>query len=146
MTAIPTNQLVTVFGGSGFVGRHLVRALANQGWRIRVAVRHPNTAHFLRPMGRVGQIQLLRTNVRSDDDVRLALHGADAAINLVGVLAESGRQRFKSLHVEAAERIARLSAQSGVGRLIHFSALGASASAPAIYFQSKAEGEARVRA
>jgi uncharacterized protein YbjT (DUF2867 family) len=146
MTAIPTNQLVTVFGGSGFIGRHLVRALANQGWRIRVAVRHPNTAHFLRPMGRVGQIQTLKTNVRNDDDVRLALKGADAAINLVGILAQGGRQRFNALHVEAAERIARLSAQMRVGRLIHFSALGASEEAPALYFQSKAEGEARVRA
>jgi NADH dehydrogenase len=97
-------------------------------------------------MGRVGQIQTLKTNVRRDGDVRLALRGADAAINLVGILAQGGGQRFNALHVEAAERIARLSAEMQVGRLIHFSAIGASEEAPAIYFQTKAEGERRVQA
>ncbi|MCH8859189.1 MAG: complex I NDUFA9 subunit family protein [Proteobacteria bacterium] len=146
MTAIPSAKLVTIFGGSGFIGRHIVRALANEGWRIRVAVRRPNCAHFLKPMGRVGQIQLLKTNVRSNDDVTAALTNADAAINLVGIVVQRRRQRFESLHIEAAERIARTAHEKNVGRLIHFSALGANASAPARYFQTKAEGEARVRA
>jgi NADH dehydrogenase len=146
MTEIPQDRLVTVFGGSGFLGRHVVRALANDGWRVRVAVRRPNVAHFLKPMGRVGQIQILRTNVRNDAQVEAALRGADAAINLVGILAQRGRQRFDALHVEAAGRIAGAAKAMGTARLVHFSALGASEKAPARYFQSKAEGESAVRA
>jgi NADH dehydrogenase len=146
MTGIPKDRLVTVFGGSGFVGRHLVRSLANQGWRIRVAVRRPNVAHFLKPMGRVGAIQIVRTNVRNDADVQAALRGADAAVNLVGVLAQSGRQRFDALHVEAAGRIAAAAKSAGVSRLVHFSAMGANDKAPSRYFRSKAEGENAVRA
>ena len=146
MTAIVTSKLVTVFGGSGFVGRHIVRALANDGWRIRVAVRRPNCAHFLKPMGRVGQIQLLKTNVLDDAQVSEALRDADAAVNLVGILAQSGRQRFDAVHIAAAERVAKGVKAAGVTRLIHFSALGANANAPARYFRTKAEGEARVRA
>ena len=146
MTAIPTTKLVTIFGGSGFLGRHIVRALANEGWRIRVAVRKPNSAHFLKPMGRVGQIQIVKTNVRDDTAVDAALKGADAAINLVGVLAQSGRQGFLALHAEAAERIAKAATGHHVARLLHVSALGAAADSPALYGRSKAEGEARVRA
>jgi NADH dehydrogenase len=146
MTAIPSSKLVTIFGASGFLGRHIVRALANDGWRVRAAVRHPNTAHFLKPMGRVGQIQLLKTNVTDDAAVDRALRGADAAINLVGILFESGSQRFAALHAEAAERIASLSAKHGVARLLHMSALGAAAASPSVYSRSKAQGEARVRA
>jgi NADH dehydrogenase len=146
MTGIPKDRLVTVFGGSGFIGRHLVRSLANQGWRIRVAVRRPNVAHFLKPMGRVGQIQIVRTNVRSDAQVEAALRGADAAVNLVGVLAQRGRQRFDALHVEAAGRIAAAAKAARTSRLVHFSAMGASDRAPARYFRSKAEGETGVRA
>src|SRR5882757_1420060 len=100
MTAIPSSKLVTVFGASGFLGRHIVRALGNDGWRVRAAIRHPNTAHFLKPMGRVGQIQLLKTNVLDDAAVDSALHGADAAINLVGILSQSGSQRFTTLHAD----------------------------------------------
>ncbi len=145
MTAIPQSRLVTIFGGSGFVGRHIVRALANEGWRIRIAVRRPHVAHFLRPMGRVGQIQLLKTNVRNDDDVAAALDGADAVINLVALIKQSGAQRFDAIHVEGSERVARLAAAAGVKRLIHFSALGASTEAPARYFRTKATGENRVQ-
>jgi len=145
MTAIPGTKLVTIFGGSGFLGRHVVRALAKDGWRIRVAVRHPNTAHFLKPMGRVGQIQLLKCNVAEDDDVDAALAGVDAAINLVGILAQSGHQRFYRLHVEAAERIARMAKEHGAGQLVHVSAAGVAEEAPALYFRTKWEGEQRVR-
>ncbi len=146
MTAIPTARLVTIFGGSGFLGRHIVRALANEGWRIRVAVRRPNIAHFLRPMGRVGQIQIVKTNVLDGEQVSAALKDADAAINLVGILAQSGRQRFDAVHAAAAELVARRAHEAGIARLIHFSALGANANAPAHYFRTKADGEARVRA
>jgi NADH dehydrogenase len=146
MTAIPSTKLVTVFGGSGFLGRHIVRALANDGWRIRVAVRRPNTAHFLKPMGRVGAIQLVRANIRDEAAVDAAMKGADAAINLVGILFESGSQRFGELHAQGAERIAKAAAAHNVTRLLHFSALGASADSPALYARSNAEGEMRVRA
>jgi len=146
MTAIPSTKLVTLFGGSGFLGRHMVRALANDGWRIRVAVRRPHTAHFLRPMGRVGQIQIVKVNVRDDDSVSAAMRGADAAINLVGILAQTGSQRFRSLHVEGAERIAKAAAAQNVARLLHVSALGAAADSPSLYARTKAEGEMRVRA
>ena len=146
MTAIPSSKLVTVFGASGFLGRHIVRALANDGWRVRAAVRYPNTAHFLKPMGRVGQIQLLKTNVTDEAAVDAALRGADAAINLVGVLSESGSQRFAALHADAAERIARLAAKHGVARLVHVSALGTNAGSSSVYARTKAQGEERVRA
>jgi len=146
MTAIPSSKLVTVFGASGFLGRHIVRALGNDGWRVRAAIRHPNTAHFLKPMGRVGQIQLLKTNVNDDAAVDAALRGADAAINLVGVLSESGSQRFTALHANAAGRIAEHAAKHGVARLLHVSALGADVNSPSFYARSKAQGEERVRA
>jgi uncharacterized protein YbjT (DUF2867 family) len=145
MTGIPTTRLVTIFGGSGFLGRHMVRALANEGWRIRVAVRRPNNALFLRPMGRVGQVQLVKTNVHDEDAVRAALRGADAAINLVAVLYQTGSQRFDSLHVGAAERIARAASALGVGRLLHVSALGVERNERSRYARTKVLGEQRVR-
>jgi len=145
MTGIPSSKLVTVFGGSGFLGRHIVRALANGGWRIRVAVRKPNLAHFLTPMGRVGQIQLLKTNILREDSVRAALREADAAINLVGILYQTGNQRFDSIHAEGAARIARLSSELGVGRLLHVSTLGADPESTSKYARSKAAGERAVR-
>jgi NADH dehydrogenase len=145
MTGIPTTRLVTIFGGSGFLGRHMVRALANDGWRIRVAVRRPNNALFLKPMGRVGQIQIVKANVQDEEAVRSALKGAEAAINLVAVLYQSGNQRFESLHVEAAERIARLASEMGVQRLLHVSALGVERNTRARYAVTKTLGEARVR-
>src|SRR5258706_1857833 len=144
MTAIPSDRLITIFGGSGFLGRHIVRALANDGWRIRAAVRNPNTAHFLLPMGRVGQIQLLKANVRDDKAVDAALKGAHAAVNLIGILSQSGAQNFPALHAEAAERIARLAAAHGVARLLHVSALGASLDSPSLYARTKAQGEEAV--
>jgi NADH dehydrogenase len=145
MTGIPSTKLVTLFGGSGFLGRHMVRALANDGWRIRVAVRRPNNALFLRPMGRVGQIQIVKANVHDEDAVRAALKGADAAINLVAVLYQSGSQRFESLHVEAAERIARQASELGIGRLLHISGLGVDRNEHSRYAQTKVRGEESVR-
>ena len=145
MTAIPSAKLVAVFGGSGFLGRHIVRALARDGWRVRVGVRHPNTAHFLRPMGRVGQIQIVKANLLKGDDVAEMMREATAVINLVGILFQRGSQRFQTIHTEGAEAVARAASENGVGRLIHFSALGASADSPSHYARSKAEGEKRVR-
>jgi uncharacterized protein YbjT (DUF2867 family) len=146
MTAIPSAKLVAIFGGSGFLGRHIVRALARDGWRVRVGVRHPNTAHFLRPMGAVGQIQILKANLLKSDDVAEMMGEAKAVINLVGILFERGSQSFRAVHVEGAAALARAAADHGVGRLIHFSALGASDESPSHYARSKAEGEKRVRA
>ncbi len=139
------HTLVTVFGGSGFIGRYAVRALANAGHRVRVCVRHPNLANYLLPMGHVGQIQVVRANATDAEAVERALAGADAAINLVGILYESGKQRFQSLHTEAAATIAAAAAQQGVRRLVHVSALGADAQSPSHYAQSKGRGEERVR-
>src|SRR5580698_1484888 len=99
--------LVTVFGGSGFLGRHVVRALANRGYRIRVAVRRPGLAGYLRPMGRVGQIHAVQANLRYPDSVAAAVRDADVVVNLVGILFESGRQRFDAVHSTGAETVAR---------------------------------------
>jgi NADH dehydrogenase len=145
MVAVPSTKLVTIFGGSGFLGRHIVRALANDGWRIRVAVRHPNTAHFLKPMGRVGQIQIVKANIRDDGQVTAALMHAYAAVNLVGILTQGGSQRFDDIHTEGAARIARIATALDVARLVHVSALGASTESSSRYSRTKAKGEALVR-
>ena len=138
--------LVVVFGGSGFVGTQAVRALARRGWRVRVAVRRPHHAIDLKPMGDVGQIQIVRCDVRRDADVEAALRGADAVINLVGVLYETGSADFQTMHVEAAERIAKAAAADGVTRLVQVSAIGADENAEGAYGRSKGQGEAAVRA
>jgi len=138
-------KLVTVFGGSGFLGRYTVRAFARAGHRIRVGVRKPHLANFLLPMGHVGQILIVHANVADDDSVARALKGADAAVNLVGILYETGRQKFQELHADAAETIAQTVRAQGVGALVHVSAIGAAADAEAVYARTKAEGEARVR-
>lgn len=140
------DRLVTVFGGSGFIGRHLVQRLAAKGYRVRVAVRRPNEAMFLKPLGAVGQIQLMQANIRDAASVKAAVSGADAVVNLVGVLYESGAQKFTSLQEEGAGLIAEAAAAAGVGRLIHLSAIGADAASPARYGRTKARGEARVKA
>lgn len=137
--------VVTVFGASGFLGRHLVQRLARQGYRIRAAVRQPGTAHFLRPMGETGQIQPIQANIRSDASVRRLVEGAEAVINLVGILHERGRQSFEALHVDGPARIAAHAQASGVKRLVHVSALGADPHAPSAYARSKAAGEAALR-
>jgi NADH dehydrogenase len=138
-------KLVTIFGGSGFVGRHTVRALAKAGWRIRVCVRYPNQAFFLRPAGTVGQIAPLKCDVTDPDQVARVTAGADAVINLTGILVSRG-QSFDEVHAEGARNIAEAAAQAGVGALVHVSAIGADSESASHYAQSKAEGEARVRA
>ena len=137
--------LVTVFGGSGFLGRHVVRALANRGYRIRVAVRRPELTGYLRPMGRVGQIHAVQANVRFAPSIAAALRDTDVAITLVGILFERGRQRFDAVQSAGAEAVA-VASQSVGARLVHISALGADADSPSHYAQSKAEGERRVLA
>jgi uncharacterized protein YbjT (DUF2867 family) len=141
-----SKPLVTVFGGSGFLGRHAVRALAKAGYRIRVAVRHPRSAYFLPPMGTVGQIQLVKCEVQDKDQVAAALAGADAAVNLTGILYQSGHNSFEGVHVEAAGNIAEAARAAGIRTLVHVSVLGADPHSPSQYACSKGEGEAKVRA
>jgi NADH dehydrogenase len=138
-------MLVTVFGGSGFLGRYAVRALARAGHRIRVGVRDPNLANYLLPMGHVGQIQLVRVNVRDADAVRRAMKGAGAVVNLVGILYESGRQKFQELHAVAPGMIAAGAKEAGLGAAVHVSSIGANSDSPSLYARTKAEGEERVR-
>ncbi|MDP3173393.1 MAG: complex I NDUFA9 subunit family protein [Phenylobacterium sp.] len=138
-------NLVTVFGGSGFVGSQVVRALAKRGWRIRVAVRQPNLAYEMRLNGDVGQIDIAQANVRNEASVRRALEGASACVNLVGVLYEGGRQGFQALHVMGARTIAAAARDEGVQQFVQMSALGADPASTAKYARTKAEGEAAVR-
>ncbi len=140
------DRLVTVFGGSGFVGRYVVRALAHDGWRIRVAMRRPHLAPELRVMGDVGQIELQQANIRYPDSVERTLEGAEAAVNLVGVLYEAGRQGFEALQSLGARMLAEKAAARGVERFVQVSAIGADAASPSKYAQTKAAGEAAVRA
>ncbi|MEI9994256.1 MAG: complex I NDUFA9 subunit family protein [Rhizomicrobium sp.] len=139
-------SLITVFGGTGFLGRHTVRALAKAGLRIRVAVRHPNKGFFLPPNGTVGQIALMKCDVQDAEQVAAAVAGADSVVNLTGLLYPHGGQDFDSLHVEAAETIAKAAADAGVRMLVHVSAIGADKDAASSYAASKGAGEARVRA
>lgn len=137
-------QLVTIYGGSGFVGRYVARRMAKAGWRVRVAVRHPNEAMFVRPYGAVGQVEPVLCNIRDDASVRGALIGADVVVNCVGILAEAGKNKFDSVQAEGAERIARLATENGVPRMVHFSAIGADIDAESDYASSKGDGEAGV--
>jgi uncharacterized protein YbjT (DUF2867 family) len=137
-------SLVTVFGGSGFVGRHAVRALAADGWRVRAAVRRPDLAGHLQPMGTVGQIHAVQANVRFPDSVRRAVEGADAVVNLVGILAKSGRQTFPAVHADGARAIAEAARAAGAKTLVHVSAIGADKRSKANYARTKAAGEAAV--
>lgn len=138
--------LVTIFGGSGFLGRYIARRMAKAGWRVRVAVRRPNEALFVRPYGTVGQVEPVQANIRDDASVAAALRGADAVVNCVGILAENSRQRFDAVQHEGAGRIARLAAAAGITNFIHVSAIGANAESDSAYARSKAGGEAAVLA
>jgi NADH dehydrogenase len=138
-------SIVTVFGGSGFVGRNAVQALARAGYRIRVAVRYPNRAPYLPPMGTVGQIQLVKCNVLDEDAVARAVQGADAVVNLVGIASPFGRQTFENIHVGAAETIAKAAMDAGAKILVQMSALGADIDSPSKYASSRARGELAVR-
>lgn len=138
------SRLVTIFGGSGFVGRYITRRLAQDGWRVRVAVRRPNEAIFVRPYGVVGQVEPVLCNVRDDASVATVLEGADVAINCVGILSESGKNTFGLVQHDGADRIARLAAAEGVERFVHVSAIGADAGARSDYARTKGLGEAAV--
>ncbi len=132
--------LVTVYGGSGFVGRHVVRALARRGYRIRVAVRRPDLAFHLQPLGWVGQIHAVQANLRNAASVEAAARDAHVLVNLVGVLKESGRQRFDTVHAFGAEQVALAASNHGTG-LVHVSAIGADEQSASHYSRSKAAGE-----
>ena len=139
-------RLVTVFGGSGFIGRTLVRRLAAQGWVVRAAVQDPTAADFLKPMGDVGQVTPLRADITDPAAVTMAVTGADAVVNLVGVLYESGSRSFENIHVKGAANIAAAAKAAGVAKLVHMSALGADKNSESAYARSKAAGEDAVQA
>ena len=138
------SDMITVFGGSGFLGKQVVRALARKGKRVRVAMRRPHLGQDLRVLGDVGQIQIVQANLRYPESVAAALEGADGAINLVGVLLNQGKQSFDALHVEGAETVAEVCAAKGIRRLVHISALGAGPKG-ARYARTKFAGEEAVR-
>lgn len=137
--------VVTVFGGAGFLGRYVVRALVRKGAQVRVVCRRPDEAMRCKPMGDVGQVIAVAANIRDDASVAAAIAGSDAVINLIGILYERGRQTFDAIHAEGAARIARVAASEGIDRLIHVSAMGADPQAPANYARSKGLGEQAVR-
>jgi len=137
-------KLVTIFGGSGFLGRHTVRALAKAGWRIKIATRHPARGFFLRPLGTVGQIDFVKCDVAEADSVAAAVAGADAVINLTGILFQKG-QTFEDVQATGAANIAQAATAAGVTSLVHVSAIGANAESDSDYAVTKAQGEQAVR-
>ena len=140
------SKLVTIYGGSGFVGRYIVRRLAKAGWRVRVAVRRPNDAGFVRPYGTPGQVEPVFCNIRDDASVRAAMAGADAVVNCVGTFDKAGANNFTAVQQAGADRISRIAAALGVARLVHVSALGADADSASLYSRTKAAGEAAILA
>lgn len=140
------SKLVTIYGGSGFVGRYIARRMAKEGWRVRVAVRRPNEAIFVRPYGVAGQVEPVQCNITDDASTAAAMDGADAVVNCVGVLSEVGRNRFDTIHIEGASRIARLAAERGISDMVHISAIGADPDGESLYAQTKGRGEAAVLA
>lgn len=150
-TPVPYNRgafimakLVTIYGGSGFVGRYVARRMAKAGWRVRVAVRRPNEAIFVKTYGVVGQVEPVLCNIRDDASVASVMQGADAVVNCVGVLAEAGKNTFDAVQSDGAERIARIAAAQGINRMVHISAIGADLESESNYARTKAEGEAGV--
>ncbi len=139
-----TPKLVTIFGGSGFIGRYVVRALVNRGYRVRVAVRRPDLAGFLQPLGNVGQIQLVQANLRYRKSVDAAVKGSDVVINLVGILAQSGKQKFDAVQTFGARAVAEATRAENA-KLIHMSAIGADPESESAYGESKGKGEDGVR-
>jgi NADH dehydrogenase len=140
--SIGAGRVVTVFGGSGFVGRYVVRALARDGWRVRVACRRPDLAFHLQPLGRVGQVMAVQANLRNPESVAAALRGAEAVVNLVGILAESGAQKFSTVQAGGARAVADACKVAGITNVVHVSAIGADPGSSSAYGRSKAEGEA----
>jgi uncharacterized protein YbjT (DUF2867 family) len=137
--------LITIYGGSGFIGRHVVRAIAKTGARMRVAVRRPELAGHLQPLGGVGQINAVQANVRFPDSLLAAADGADAVVNLVGILFPSGKQSFKAVQDEGARHVAEAARAAGAKALVHVSAIGANPHSPSIYARTKAAGETAVK-
>jgi len=142
----PMSKLVTIYGGSGFAGRYIARRMAAAGWRVRVAVRRPNEAMHVKPYGVPGQVEPVFCNIRDDASVRAVMRGADAVVNCVGTFDRGGRNNFRAVQDEGATRIARIAAEQGVGRLVHLSAIGASAESESVYARTKAAGEAGILA
>lgn len=140
------SKLVTIYGGSGFVGRYIAQRLASDGWRVRVAVRRPNEAMHVKPYGVPGQVEPVFCNIRDDASVRAVMHGADAVVNCVGTFEARGKNNFDAVQHAGAERIARIAAEEGVARLVHISAIGADKDSPSRYAQTKALGEEAVLA
>lgn len=138
------SKLVTIYGGSGFVGRYIVRRMAKAGWRVRVAVRRPNEAIFVKPYGTVGQVEPILCNIRDDASVAQAMQGADAVVNCVGILSRNGKNTFEAVQAEGATRVARIAAAQGITKMVHVSAIGADKDAPSDYSQTKAAGEAGI--
>lgn len=139
------SNLVTIYGGSGFLGRYIAQRMARAGWRVRVAVRRPNEAMFVKPYGTVGQVEPVLCNIRNDDSVRAAAAGADAVVNCVGTFDAGGKNNFDAVQHEGAARIARIAAEEGVARMVHVSAIGANAESDSDYARTKALGEASVK-
>jgi len=138
------SKLVTIYGGSGFVGRYIARRMAKAGWRVRVAVRRPNEAIFVKPYGVVGQVEPVLCNIRDDASVAAAMSSADAVVNCVGILAELGKNNFEAVQAEGASRIARIAAEQGIAKMVHVSAIGANAASESAYARTKGLGEAGV--
>ena len=135
---------VTLFGGSGFIGRHIVQELANRGWQIQSVSRHPKSAEFLKSFGKEGQISVGQVDLREENSVFAALEGSDLVINLVAILYETRSQKFEDLHYEAAKKVAEAASKSGVRQLIHFSSIGVDEKSEALYASTKARGEKAV--
>ena len=142
--ALEQNSVITIFGGTGFLGRHIVARLAKRGWRLRIVTRRPNEALHVKTNGVPGQIELVQGNIRDDASVAAALDGADAVINAVGILFESGKQKFAAVQAEGAQRIAQMAAQQGIAHFVQISAIGADENSASLYAQSKAAGEQAV--
>jgi NADH dehydrogenase len=140
------SKLVTIYGGSGFVGRYIARRMAKAGWRVRVAVRRPNEALFVKPYGVVGQVEPVLCNIRDEASVAAVMQGADAVVNCVGILMRNGKNTFDTVQADGATRVARIAAEQGVETLVHISAIGADADVASDYARTKAEGESGVLA
>ena len=140
-----TMPLVTVFGGSGFIGRYVAQRMARRGWRVRIAVRRPNEALFTRTYGVLGQVAPIQANIRDDESCRRAIAGSKAVVYAVGVLFNAGKNTFEAVQAEGPERVARLAAEAGVGTFTLVSAIGADPESPSEYARTKAAGEAAAR-